>query len=75
MAGDQGFLNETATGWATILVPPTLVRALDRFIAEEAPGMSRPEALRRALQDWCCGMGYLPPAHGDPDGPGRPTSI
>jgi hypothetical protein len=39
------------TGWAT-MVPPTLIRAFDRFIAEEAPGMSRPDALCRALQEW-----------------------
>ncbi len=51
--------DDNATGWATVLVPPTLVRALDRYIVEEAPNMSRPQAMCRALQDWCTEMGYL----------------
>jgi hypothetical protein len=52
--------DDDATGWTTVLVPPTLARALDRYIAEEALNMNRPEAMCRALQDWCREMGYLP---------------
>jgi hypothetical protein len=59
MTGVENFPDDTP-GWATVLVPPTLVRALDRYIAEEAPNMSRPQAMCRALQDWCTEMGYLP---------------
>lgn len=55
------------SGWATVVVPPTLVRALDRYIAEEAPHLSRPQALCRALQDWCVEMGYLKPQQGGTD--------
>jgi hypothetical protein len=51
--------DHKTTGWDTVLVPPTLVRAMDRYIAEEAPNMSRPQAMCRALQDWCTEMGYL----------------
>ena len=58
--------DDDATGWTTVLVPPTLVKALDRYIAEEAPTISRPEALCRALQDWCAEMGYLPSHRPDP---------
>jgi hypothetical protein len=61
----QGSPEEEAIGWTTVLLPPRLGRALDRFIAEEAPGMSRPDALRQALQEWFIGMGYLP--HNDRD--------
>jgi hypothetical protein len=60
MARVQDYPDDNATGWATILVPPTLVKALDRYIAEEASNMSRPEAMCRALQNWCTEMGYLP---------------
>lgn len=58
---------EEDVGWATIVVPPTLVKAADRYIAEEAPRLSRPEALCRALQEWFTGMGYLPPCSRDAD--------
>jgi hypothetical protein len=59
MAEVENSADDT-TGWATVLVPPTLVRALDRYIAEEAPRMSRPQAMCRALQDWFTEIGYLP---------------
>jgi hypothetical protein len=39
--------------------PPDLLRALDRYIKEEEPKMSRPEALRQAFRDWAIGAGYL----------------
>jgi len=59
MAGIEYFPDDNRPGWATVLVPPTLVRALDRYIAEEAPNMSRPQAMCRVLRDWCTEMGYL----------------
>ena len=40
-------------------VPRELLDALDRFIAEERPGMGRPEALRMAFRDWALERGYL----------------
>lgn len=42
-----------------VRVPPDLIAALDKFIAEEHPGSSRPEALRIAFRDWAIGHGYL----------------
>lgn len=42
-----------------VRVPPDLIEALDRFIAESDPGMSRPEALRFAFRDWAIGHGLL----------------
>lgn len=59
--------EEEITCWTTVLLPPRLIRALDRFIAEEAPGLSRPEALRQAFQDWCVSAGYLSLSGNDPD--------
>ncbi|MBB5754634.1 ribbon-helix-helix domain-containing protein [Prosthecomicrobium pneumaticum] len=55
-------------------LPPDLVSALDRFIAEERPGASRPEALRGAFRAWLTERGYLrrEPAEGIP--PDRLTS-
>ncbi|MBN8945200.1 MAG: hypothetical protein J0H01_37200 [Rhizobiales bacterium] len=38
---------------------PDIVAALDRFIAEDKPGASRPEALIAAFVDWANGRGYL----------------
>ncbi|WP_282568522.1 hypothetical protein [Bosea vaviloviae] len=40
---------------------------LDRFIAEQQPDMSRPEALRLAFKDWATGQGLLPHSE-DPEG-------
>jgi metal-responsive CopG/Arc/MetJ family transcriptional regulator len=51
-----------ATGKGTqvqVRLQPDLLRALDRFIAEEAPDVSRPEALRTAFKDWAVAHGYL----------------
>jgi len=36
-----------------------LLRALDAFIAEQHPGLSRYEALRLAFHDWAVRCGYL----------------
>jgi hypothetical protein len=40
---------------------PDLLAALDRYIAEEKPDVSRPEALRIAFRDWAEQQGYLAP--------------
>ncbi|MDR3473334.1 MAG: ribbon-helix-helix protein, CopG family [Devosia sp.] len=45
-----------------VRVQPDLMDALDRFIREEHPDTSRPEALRIAFRDWAIGHGYLPPS-------------
>ena len=47
--------------------PRDLLDALDRFIAEDHKGATRPEALRIAFRDWAIGHGYLanPPAKED----------
>ena len=44
MAGVENSPDDNTPGWATVLVPPTLVKALDRYIAEEALdfGMASP---------------------------------
>jgi hypothetical protein len=40
-----------------VRVQPDLLADLDRFIAEECPGSSRPDALRRLVSDALIGMG------------------
>lgn len=42
-----------------VRMPPDLLAVLDRYIAEEQPGVSRPEALRIAFRDWAVAMNYL----------------
>lgn len=42
-----------------VRLQPDLLTALDRFIAEQKPDMSRPEALRFAFRDWAVGQGLL----------------
>ncbi len=56
-----------------VRMAPELVAALDRFIAEEAPAISRPEALRTAFRQWAEGRGYLP--HQPPDEGKRPSEL
>jgi hypothetical protein len=58
------------TGKGTLVgvrMPPDELAALDRFIAEQKPDMSRPEALRYAFRDWAIGQGLLPHRE-DPEG-------
>lgn len=43
-----------------VRVPPTLLDALDRFIAEERPNISRPEALRLLASEQLMTLGILP---------------
>ena len=52
------------TGKGTLVgvrLQPDDLALLDRFIAEERPDISRPEALRIAFRDWAIGMGYTKP--------------
>lgn len=44
-----------------VRVPPTLLSALDQFIAEEQPGISRPEALRVLASEQLIALGILAP--------------
>lgn len=49
------------TGKGTLVgvrLQPNDLALLDRFIAEERPDVSRPEALRIAFREWAIGMGY-----------------
>jgi metal-responsive CopG/Arc/MetJ family transcriptional regulator len=43
--------------FVTVLLPPRLVKALDRYISEEVPTRNRSEALRNAFQEWCVDRG------------------
>lgn len=42
-------------------LPPALAKALERFIAADTTGMTRPEALERAFRDWALQNGFLHP--------------
>lgn len=42
----------------SVILDEDLVKALDRFIAEMHPGISRAEALKRVLRDWAGQHGY-----------------
>lgn len=42
-----------------VALPPDLLTALDTFIADVAPTMSRAEALRYAFHDWAIGQGLI----------------
>lgn len=50
-----------------VRLPPDLLAALDRYIGEEHPAMTRAEALRHAFKDWSIGQRYLPYSE-DPEG-------
>ncbi len=50
------------TGVGTLVgtrLQPDLLEALDRFITDKEPGMSRPEALRHVFRQWAIMHGYL----------------
>lgn len=47
------------------LLSPELLGALDRFIQEQHPEMSRYEALKLAFRDWAVEHGYLDGRHED----------
>ncbi|MGQ3353284.1 MAG: hypothetical protein ACT6XS_01530 [Phreatobacter sp.] len=40
-------------------IPPDLLAAVDRFIEEEVPDVSRPDALVAALRAWAVGNGLM----------------
>lgn len=40
-------------------IPPDLLAAVDRFIAEEEPDVSRTDAMLAALRAWAVGNGLL----------------
>ena len=42
-----------------VRMPPDELALLDRFITEQQPDMSRPEALRYAFRDWAIGQGLF----------------
>jgi hypothetical protein len=44
---------------ADMPMAPDVMVALDRFIAEHRPGMSRDEALQIIVRDWLIGAGFL----------------
>ena len=57
----------TDTTLVGVRMAPDLIAALDRFIADEAPGMSRPEALRMVFRRWAEQEGLInrqPPDEG-----------
>lgn len=41
-----------------VRMQPDNLTALDKFIADESDSPSRPEAVRRILNDWLVGHGY-----------------
>jgi len=43
-----------------LTIPPELCEALDRFIAEREPDLTRKDALLAALREWASEHGYLP---------------
>ncbi|MFD1945075.1 ribbon-helix-helix domain-containing protein [Paradevosia shaoguanensis] len=43
-----------------VRLPQDLLEALDEFIQEQHPSISRPEAIRIVFRDWAIGHGYLP---------------
>lgn len=47
--------------FVTALLSRTLLKALDRYIREEAPGRTRSDALTQAFKEWCIDRGYVQP--------------
>lgn len=50
-------------------LPPDLLAAVDRFIEEEVPNVSRPDALLAALRAWAVGNGLMLSWRGPQDPP------
>jgi hypothetical protein len=50
-------------------IPPDLLAAVDRFIEEEVPEVSRPDALLAALRAWAVGNGLMLSWRGPQDPP------
>jgi hypothetical protein len=66
MMGTQKPPNDQAD-FVTALLPSTLVKAMDRYIVEEAPGQTRSDVLKLAFKEWCIDRGYVQPNEMDPD--------
>jgi hypothetical protein len=47
--------------FVTALLSKAMIHALERYIAEEAPGWTRSDALRQAFKEWCVDRGYINP--------------
>ncbi len=45
----------------SVLLSPSLIQALDRYISEEAEDKTRSDALRDAFKEWCVDRGYINP--------------
>jgi len=45
-----------------------MLAALDKFIAEQRPDLSRADALRSIAADWLIAQGYLKPVSSPPEG-------
>jgi hypothetical protein len=45
--------------FVTVLLSAELMEALERYIVESEPGLTRSEALRKAFQEWCVNRGYI----------------
>jgi hypothetical protein len=58
--------SDGESDFVTALLPPALLKALDRYIREEKPGRTRSDALRDAVTEWCIDRGYINPNDVDP---------
>lgn len=47
--------------FVVVLLSPSLLSTLDRYVEEETSGVTRPVALKSVFEDWCMAMGYLSP--------------
>jgi hypothetical protein len=47
--------------FVTALLSGPLIRALDKYIVEEAPGRNRSDVLKLAFKEWCIDRGYVQP--------------
>jgi hypothetical protein len=45
--------------FVTALLPGSSLRALDRYIAKEAPAQTRSSVLTLAFKEWCIDRGYM----------------
>ena len=59
----MGTQKPSGTGYdfISVLLSPILIRALDRYILEEAKSKTRSDALRDAFKEWCVDRGYINP--------------
>jgi hypothetical protein len=43
----------------TVLLSAPLMEALERYITEKEPGLTRSDALKKAFEEWCVYRGYI----------------